>query len=53
MVVSYGELGLEVCLATDFELRGWKPSGISRNLVSTLSFSGYAVEVVDAARRGQ
>src|SRR5882724_10195935 len=33
------ELSLDVCLATNFEFWGWKPSGISRSLVSTLSFS--------------
>src|SRR5882724_8449408 len=33
------ELSLDVCLATDFEFRGRKPSGISGSLVSTLSFS--------------
>ena len=33
------ELSLDVCLATDFEFWGQKPSGISRNLVLMLSFS--------------
>src|SRR5882724_4284719 len=33
------ELGLDVCLATDFEFWGRKPSGISGSLVSMLSFS--------------
>src|SRR5882724_5224594 len=33
------ELSLDVCLATNFEFRGRKPSGISGSLVSMLSFS--------------
>src|SRR5882724_6898170 len=40
------ELSLEVCLATDFEFRGQKPSGISRNLVSTLSFSNVLLKLL-------
>src|SRR5882724_4960024 len=40
------ELGLDICLATDFEFRGRKPSGISRNLVSTLSFSNVLLKLL-------
>src|SRR5882724_5402328 len=40
------ELSLDVCLATDFEFRGWKPPGISGNLVSTLSFSDMLLKLL-------
>src|SRR5882724_10673969 len=40
------ELSIDVCLATDFEFRGRKPSGISRNLVSTLSFSDVLLKLL-------
>src|SRR5882724_2428591 len=40
------ELSLDVCLATGFEFWGWKPSGISRNLVSTLSFSDMLLKLL-------
>src|SRR5882724_10537844 len=40
------ELSLDVCLATDFEFQGWKPSGISRSLVSTLSFSDMLLKLL-------
>src|SRR5882724_10409498 len=40
------ELSLDVCLATDFEFRGRKPSGISRNLVSMLSFSDVLLKLL-------
>src|SRR5882724_2483544 len=40
------ELSLDVCLATDFEFRGRKPSGISRNLVSMLSFSNVLLQLL-------
>src|SRR5882724_12827205 len=40
------ELSLDVCLATDFEFWGRKPSGISRNLVSTLSFSDMLLKLL-------
>src|SRR5882724_5562919 len=40
------ELSLDVCLATDFEFRGWKPSGISRSLVSMLSFSNVLLKLL-------
>src|SRR5882724_8520285 len=40
------ELSLDVCLATDFEFRGQKPSGISRSLVSTLSFSDVLLKLL-------
>src|SRR5882724_1860843 len=40
------ELSLDVCLATDFEFWGQKPSGISRNLVSTLSFSDVLLKLL-------
>src|SRR5882672_9577299 len=33
------ELSLDVSVATNLEFRSWKLSGISRSLVSTLSFS--------------
>jgi len=50
---SYGRIDLDVCLATDFEFWSRKSSGISGSLVSMLSFSRCAVEVVGAAHRGQ
>src|SRR5882724_12671304 len=40
------ELSLDVCLATDFEFRGQKPSGISRSLVLTLSFSDVLLKLL-------
>src|SRR5882724_745524 len=40
------ELSLDVCLATDFEFLGWKPSGISRNLVLMLSFSDVLLKLL-------
>src|SRR5882724_7678203 len=40
------ELSLDVWLATDFEFQGWKPSGISGNLVSTLSFSNVLLKLL-------
>src|SRR5882724_7258352 len=40
------ELSLDVCLATNFEFWGRKPSGISRNLVSTLSFSNVLLKLL-------
>src|SRR5882724_5029855 len=40
------ELNLDICLATDFEFWGWKPSGISRSLVSTLSFSDVLLKLL-------
>src|SRR5882724_10562789 len=40
------ELSLDVCLATDFEFWGRKPSGISGNLVSTLSFSNVLLKLL-------
>src|SRR5882724_9224958 len=40
------ELSLDICLATDFEFRGWKPSGISGSLVSTLSFSDVLLKLL-------
>src|SRR5882724_6386246 len=40
------ELSLDICLATDFEFRGRKPSGISRSLVSTLSFSDMLLKLL-------
>ena len=40
------ELSLDVCLATDFEFQGWKPSGISGNLVSMLTFSGVLLKLL-------
>jgi len=40
------ELSLDVCLATDFEFWGRKPSGISRSLVSTLSFSDVLLKLL-------
>src|SRR5882724_7182690 len=40
------ELSLDVCLSTDFEFRGWKPSGISRSLVLTLSFSDVLLKLL-------
>src|SRR5882724_1819199 len=40
------ELSLDICLATDFEFRGRKPSGINGNLVSTLSFSDVLLKLL-------
>src|SRR5882724_11128484 len=40
------ELSLDVCLATNFEFWGQKPSGISRSLVSTLSFSDVLLKLL-------
>ena len=40
------ELSLDVCLATDFEFWGRKPSGISGSLVSTLSFSDVLLKLL-------
>src|SRR5882724_10218739 len=40
------ELSLDICLATDFEFQGRKPSGITRNLVSTLSFSNVLLKLL-------
>src|SRR5882724_1953812 len=40
------ELSLDVCLATDFEFWGWKPSGISGNLVLMLSFSDVLLKLL-------
>jgi len=40
------ELSLDVCLATDFEFQGWKPSGISGSLVSMLSFSDMLLKLL-------
>src|SRR5882724_6749664 len=40
------ELSLDVCLATDFEFWGWNPSGISRSLVSMLSFSDVLLKLL-------
>src|SRR5882724_6110935 len=40
------ELSLDICLATDFEFQGRKPSGISRSLVSTLSFSDVLLKLL-------
>src|SRR5882724_1936643 len=40
------KLSLDVCLATDFEFRGRKPSRISRNLVSTLSFRNVLLKLL-------
>src|SRR5882724_8517861 len=40
------ELSLDICLATDFEFQGQKPSGISRSLVSTLSFSDVLLKLL-------
>src|SRR5882724_11340140 len=40
------ELSLDVCLATDFEFWGWKPSGISGSLVSTLNFSDVLLKLL-------
>src|SRR5882724_8722033 len=40
------ELSLDVCLATDFEFQGRKPSGISGNLVSMLSFSNMLMKLL-------
>src|SRR5882724_4717456 len=43
---STEELSLDVCLATDLEFQGRKPSGISRNLVLTLSFSDVLLKLL-------
>src|SRR5882724_10088581 len=43
---STEELSLDVCLATDLKFRGWKPSGISRTLVLTLSFSNVLLKLL-------
>src|SRR5882724_10269784 len=40
------ELSLDVCLATDFEFWGQKPSGISGSLVSMLSFSDVLLKLL-------
>src|SRR5882724_1416785 len=40
------ELSLDVCLGTDLEFWGQKPSGISRNLVLTLSFSDVLLKLL-------
>jgi len=40
------ELSLDVCLATNFEFWGQKPSGISGSLVSTLSFSNVLLKLL-------
>src|SRR5882724_2109541 len=40
------ELSLDICLATDFEFWGRKPSGISRNLVLMLSFSDVLLKLL-------
>src|SRR5882724_6113275 len=40
------ELSLDVCLAINFEFRGWKPSGISGSLVLTLSFSDVLLKLL-------
>src|SRR5882724_7774990 len=40
------ELSLDVCLATNFEFQGWKPSGISGNLVSTLNFNNVLLKLL-------
>src|SRR5882724_11600366 len=40
------ELSLDICLATDFEFQGRKLSGISRSLVSTLSFSNVLLKLL-------
>src|SRR5882724_6485071 len=40
------ELSLDVCLATNFEFRGWKLSGISRSLVLMLSFSDVLLKLL-------
>src|SRR5882724_3939815 len=40
------ELSLDVCLATNFEFRGRKLSGISGSLVSTLSFSNVLLKLL-------
>src|SRR5882724_4970412 len=40
------ELSLDVCLATDFEFRGRKPSGIGGSLVSTLSFGDVLLKLL-------
>src|SRR5882724_3997669 len=40
------ELSLDICLATDFEFQGWKPSGISGNLVSTLNFNNVLLKLL-------
>src|SRR5882724_5813339 len=40
------ELSLDICLATDFEFRGRKPSGIRGSLVSMLSFSNVLLKLL-------
>src|SRR5882724_5034823 len=40
------ELSLDICLATDLEFQGWKPSGISGSLVSMLSFSNVLLKLL-------
>src|SRR5882724_6107211 len=40
------ELSLDVCLATDFEFQGQKPSGISGSLLSMLSFSNVLLKLL-------
>src|SRR5882724_8817239 len=40
------ELSLDVCLATNFEFWGRKPSGISGSLVSMLSFSDVLLKLL-------
>src|SRR5882724_7429783 len=40
------ELSLDVCLATYFKFWGWKPPGISGNLVSMLSFSDVLLKLL-------
>src|SRR5882724_5223907 len=40
------ELSLDVCLTTNFEFQGRKPSGISGSLVSTLSFSDVLLKLL-------
>src|SRR5882724_11588391 len=40
------KLSLDICLATYFEFRGQKPSGIGGSLVSTLSFSDVLLKLL-------
>ena len=40
------ELSLDICLATNFKFWCRKPSGISGNLVSTLSFSDVLLKLL-------
>src|SRR5882724_9496659 len=40
------ELSLDICLATDFEFQGRKPSGISGSLVLMLSFSDVLLKLL-------